>query len=946
MARFYYPRIEVTGQVPAEGPVLLVANHPNSLLDPLLLGIAAQRPVRLLAKAPLFKLRGLGWIMRTMGMIPAHRGSDSMRREDIKKNLASLSTAAAALGENGGSVVGIFPEGKSHDDMQVALVRSGAARLAMQAVEAGVKGLRIVPIGLNYENKDRFRSAVWINIGDAIDGEAWFNEGGSDRREAMRALTPEIDQRMKQVAIHLDDTVWEPLVSEVEGLLPAGKGLKGPGVLQLRRRVAEAINQVHRDDPETTARVAAQVQAWAVERKASGLPADARFFRQPMWWRLVALATDMVKLSAVLLLAVPGLLHHLIPHGVTRFFAARMDQPGKMTVALNRLLVGVVVHPLWAIAIWIGMMQVFRPWFAWLWLVGVPFMGFAAVWLVRRLRIVAPIWWAELKLLGQRSRAGELRRQRDAVLGELLKLAEQFPFEQRPSRLSRLWRTPRWLWATIAMLVGLFAFNVGVWLLRDRPLEIWQTEAPALHLMSDRALVAKLAEDERALAGVIRGLTDLESTFRAFEQELISGDRSYYRPADDDEIRRMLTSFLSLRTALVRTLLYYERHDQVAAEELRLRALLLHYTSAALLYDYSARFVLAFEESGQAQAKLNEAEPRWDLPAGTYDRIRQHLAHVTHREWLVKGWNHYHETMPRWQEFGQGPSSEGPAGLFHQRIAEAGERTAELGARILNFKVATAWSDLRNFFDGSYYRASAAISTIVGDARLRAPRDGTALVTPELLDRLRPLLRPGDVLIERRNWYLSNAFLPGYWPHAALYVGSREELMELGLGDHSEVVDRLDRFSGSDDQGYPFRIIESVSEGVIFTSLEHSAGEADAVVVLRPQVSDDQRRAAIARAFSHEGKPYDFDFDFFSSDKLVCTEVIYRAYGDVIDFPLEEILGRQTLPAINIIESWAEDGPWKMIAFIDGDDSTGTAKWADESTLRESLSRPPLTILN
>jgi uncharacterized protein YycO len=74
-------------------------------------------------------------------------------------------------------------------------------------------------------------------------------------------------------------------------------------------------------------------------------------------------------------------------------------------------------------------------------------------------------------------------------------------------------------------------------------------------------------------------------------------------------------------------------------------------------------------------------------------------------------------------------------------------------------------------------------------------------------------------------------------------------------------------------------VIEAMSEGVLFTSLEHAVGEADAVAVLRPRLTDAQRREAIARAFSHHAKPYDFEFDFFSTDRLVCSEVCYRAYG-------------------------------------------------------------------
>lgn len=949
LARFYYPRIEVSGDsaVPRTGPVLLVANHPNSLLDPLLLGIAAKRPVRLLAKAPLFEITGLGAIMRIMGMIPAHRGSDSRSRAEVTKNLESLRQAASSLGENGGVVMGIFPEGKSHDDLQVAMVRSGAARLAMQAVTAGVKGLQIVPVGLNYERKDRFRSAVWINVGEAIDGDAWLAEHGGEERVAMRALTPEIDRRLKSVAIHLDDASWEPLLEEVEGLLPAARGLKRAGLLQMRQRVARAINHFHAVDPARARAVAARVETWAQHRKHSGLPADARFFRQPIWGRALMLGWDMLKVAMVTVLAGVGFVHHLIPHGVTRFFAARMDQAGKMTVALNRLLVGLVVHVGWAILVTGFMLQVFQPWVAWGWLALTPWSGFAAVWIFRRLRLVAPIWWAELKLLPQRERVGALRAEREAVVATLQEMAEEFGETPKPSSgLRRLVRPPLWLGLGLSAMLAMFAIVGSVWLLRDRPIEIFQTDAPALHRLEPARLDAQLGEDERGLVVVISELKALEQRFRQFEAELHAEERSYYRPEDDDEMRHMLVTYLSLRSALIRDVWRYQRYAQIAEEPLRLRALLVHYTAAAVLYDYSARFVLAFEDSEQAQRKLNEGEPRWGLEPGVYDRIRANLGNIAHRQWLVDGWAHYHATLPRWEELAMGTEAGAPYDSFHRVIAEAGERTAELGERILGFKIATAKSDLQQTLGGGYYRASAAISTLVGDAKIRAPRNGASLITPEMLDRLRPLLQPGDILIERRNWYLSNAFLPGYWPHAALYVGSTEDLVAMGLSEDPAVARWREKFAAPDAQGHEMRVIEAVSEGVVFTSLEHSVGEADAVAVLRPKLSAEEKRQVIANAFSHTGKPYDFDFDFFSSDKLVCTEVVYRAFGERLTLPTIEIMGRQTLPAINIVEAWATGDQLEFVAFLDGNERTGKCVWADEATLRESLGRPALTVLN
>ena len=953
LVRFYYPRIEVggTGVVPKKGPVLLVANHPNSVLDPVILGIAAGRRVKFLAKAPLFDVPVFGPLIRALGMIPAYRGGDSSKpREEVVKNLESLALAARALAEAGGAVVGVFPEGKSHDEPQVALVRSGAARLAMQAVAAGVKGLQIVPMGLNYERKDRFRSAVWVEIGEAIDADAWMEQHDGEERAAMRALTPEIDRRLKQTVVHLEDATWEPLLEEVEGLIPAARGLRTMGLLQMRKRVAGAINDYYDREPARAEALAERVRAWRAKRRAAGLPTDARFFVQSMWRRSLAIVTDAVRLPVALGLGLLGLLHHLLPHLIARFWAARLDQPGRVTVALHRLLVGLPVHAIWYAAVTVGMLRTFQPWVAWGWLALMPVAGLCAVWVGRRLRVVLPIWWAEAKLLLQRQKVEALRTERAELVATLTALTDEFPDVVGELPRSRLVKPP--LWLSLLILAGLGAIGMVFtgWLMRDRPLEWWRTGAPALHLMVPEVLAERLQSDERGLEAVIDGLRELEARFRVFESQLHAGERSYYRPEDDDEMRRMLVSYLSFRAALLRTVWGYQRFEQIGDEPTRLRALLLHYTAAAMLYDYSARFVLAFENSAEAQRKLNEGEPRWNLAPGTYDRIRANLANVAHRRWLEAGWERYHATLPLWTARGMGPVNGGRAAKFHDVIIEAGRRTAGLNAEILRFKMATAFSEVKEATGGSYYRASAAISTLVGDAKIRAPRNNQSLVTPELLERLRPLLQPGDVLIERRNWYLSNAFLPGYWPHAALYVGTPDDLQAMGLDKNRTVAAKLAEFSGRDAAGHSFAVIEAMSEGVVFTSVEHSIGEADAVAVLRPRLTDAQKRAAIVRAFSHAGKPYDFDFDFFSSDKLVCTEVVYRSYGDELTLPLLDILGRQTLPAIEIVRAWAEpkDGEpeWDFVAFLDGNERTGKCTWAEEEDLKESLTRPALTWLN
>lgn len=947
LVKFYYPRIEVTGAglIPRSGPVLLAANHPNSLIDPVLLGIAARRPVHLLAKAPLFAVPVFGDLLRALGMVPAYRGSDDPKQ--VSKNLESLAAAARQLAA--GKVMGIFPEGKSHDATALALVRSGAARLALQALAAGARDLQVVPVGINYERKERFRSAVWVKIGRPIHAANWLAQHGGDEHLAMRTLTPELNARLKNCVAHLDNPAWEPHLADLEALLPAAgfRAKNALAALHRRKRAADALNWFHRHDP---ARAAAATRALAAHRHAlerAGLPGDARLFQLKGWRLFGAMLRDGLMLFLGGFVGLLGTLHHLVPYGVVRLAVGRIATDGRMIVALWRLLLSLPVYALWYAFIWWRMSLYFLPWVAWTWVAAMPFAGLVAVNMSRRFRTAAPFWWAEFRLLVRRREPARLRAQHDQLVQMLDGIAAEAKLKTTVAPPPSVTYRPPW-WVNVTVAAGLAAavLGCGMWLLRDRPVEFLRQHAPALHEMPAPELAARLDGDERALAAVITGLDELEARFRKFERALLAGEKSYYRQEDDDEMRRMLVTYLSYRTALLRLAWFYQRNDQIADEPARLRALLLHYTAAAVAYDFSARFVLAFDGQELAIKKLNEGEPRWDLPAGTYDAIRANLGHVSHRAWLEQGWRHYHETRPAWERAGL--VATGPHADFHRAIATAGANTAHLAEKLLRYKLQTAAADVRKFVGGGYYRASSAVSTLIGDAKLREPTRDIGLITDAQVAALRPRLQPGDILIERRNWYLSNAFLPGYWPHAALYVGTAGDLRALGADTDPRVRKHLGAFARGDATGHAFAVIEAVSEGVVFTSLEHSVGEADSVTVLRPRLTPEERREVVARAFSHAGKPYDFDFDFFSSDKLVCTEVVYRALNGYIDFPLVEILGRRTLPALEIVRYWTQPaGAAKLefVLFLDGDDRTRTVVERDAATLKETLTRPALTWL-
>ncbi|HTJ78392.1 MAG TPA: 1-acyl-sn-glycerol-3-phosphate acyltransferase [Rariglobus sp.] len=950
LVKFYYPRIEVTGadKIPQSGPVLLAANHPNSLIDPVLISIAARRPVRLMAKAPLFDIPFFGKVLRALGMVPAYRGSDD--KAQVKKNLESLAAAAAQLAA--GHAMGIFPEGKSHDENRLALVRSGAARLALQALAAGAQGLKVVPVGLHYEQKERFRSAVWIKVGEPVDVAEWLEKNQGDEHLAMRTLTTELDARLKSVVLHLDEAGWQPLLEELEALLPAAGFRRRDALNGLRRQQAavDAINYFYRTDRPRAEAAAARVRAHGEALRAAGVPRDeAELSLRSM--RLVgSFFLTIINLIAGACFGIFGAIAHLLPYGLVRILSKLLPSPGKMTLALNRLLIGVPVYAVWyAITAW-WLNDYFLRWVVITWLVLMPVSGLVALDNARRWKKLFPRLRAEARLLVRpKLRASLLASQAD-VVRELGELAAEFntvmPSADTTVTATRRYRPPIWVNVTAGAAVLAVLIGFGAWLLRDRPTEFLRNDAPELADMSPARLAEQMAGDERSLVAVISGLAELEKTSRAFEADMNAGRRSYYKQADDEEIRRMLVTFLSYRAVLLRTVWKYQNNEDIAEGPARLRARLLEYTAAAVAYDYSMRFVREFDGQELAMRKLNEAEPRWDLPAGTYNLIRANLANLAQRRWMENGWKNYETTLPRWQTAGLAAGE--PHVTFHASIRMAEKNAMERPTELVAYKVDTALADVKGAAKGSYYRASSAVSTLIGDTKIREPRHGKPLITPELLERLRPLLQPGDVLVERRNWFLSNAFLPGYWPHSALYVGTPEQLKALGLDSDPRIRKHFEEFSGTDASGHQHAIIEAVSEGVVFSTVEHSIGEADSLAVLRPKLTPEQKHEVIARAFSHSGKPYDFDFDFFSADKLVCTELVYRSLNGMVDFPLVSILGTKTLPAVEIVRYWrspAGASLMEFVGYLDGDERTGKCNWADADDLAASVDRPALTWL-
>jgi glycerol-3-phosphate O-acyltransferase / dihydroxyacetone phosphate acyltransferase len=212
LIRLYYPEriVENAASVPAEGPVIFVPNHPNGLLDPLVLRVAVGRPVQFLAKSGLFGNPASRLAMNAFGCVPVYRAHD--KGAGVAERSAANERTFAICRErlSRGAALALFPEGVSHSDPQLKPLKTGAARIALSAEQEHQErtgqplGLQVVPVGLGFEDKAIFRSRVLVVVGRPIPIALRMEEYRRDERGAVERLTEDVRSALDEVVLQAE----------------------------------------------------------------------------------------------------------------------------------------------------------------------------------------------------------------------------------------------------------------------------------------------------------------------------------------------------------------------------------------------------------------------------------------------------------------------------------------------------------------------------------------------------------------------------------------------------------------------------------------------------------------------------------------------------------------------------------------------------------------------
>lgn len=430
----FFRNIDVRGRdkVPVGGPLIYVANHPNVMMDPLIIGLNTPGQVpHFLGKGTLFNYRLFAWFLRKSGVIAVARVQDKGTR--MSSNRDMLRAAYQVLGR--GEALAIFPEGISHAHMRVHELEPGVARIALKAEseqEDGA-GVHIVPIGLTYSDPGTFRSDVDVHFGQSIAVRPFVKSDRASRRASEQELTGRIHEGLTALTPHVEDTDLETTIRDLSEIYADEVMVQLPESEQFGKRlrahqeIIRGVNHFSEAEPELLRSFATVLRAHHQELRRLGLGGESVLRpRAPLRPQKLLLA---VLLSP---LALYGFIHNAVPYYIPRLLARPYRQVPEM-IATIKMLTGAGLFMVWY-AILMGAAWILAGSLtAVLYGISLPLSGLFVLAYDERIVQRSPFWQG--RFLGRGSRRKQLRRmseERAAIIRQLDVLRDRYLAQTSP----------------------------------------------------------------------------------------------------------------------------------------------------------------------------------------------------------------------------------------------------------------------------------------------------------------------------------------------------------------------------------------------------------------------------------------------------------------------------------------------------------------------------------
>lgn len=502
--------------------------------------------------------------------------------------------------------------------------------------------------------------------------------------------------------------------------------------------------------------------------------------------------------------------------------------------------------------------------------------------------------------------------------------------------LDRIWVWRSHLAVAIGMLVLAWAFKVLIPVERSPLLEMDLDQLPAT-LEADLQQLALIDDKMQSLT---TELIDAAPVSKESPAEALSTEQG--RQLRDSWSQFIEASF-ELEVLKARYRAFYQvngfTHPHPHAQ-----AFLIAYGAFVSQYRAAAVVTTKLGQDGSVKKLLDDSNQRAGIPDGSFTRLQMLVTHPDEILRLNAGRAYLQLMKTRLDK--DDPSVARTETHLSEITRMVFTETAGFVNNpldILENKASHAWYPLQK----GVALSMASVRTVTRDYFISRQ---------DLVEPAEKLL-PGDIMLTRREWHLTNLGIPGYWTHAALHLGSLEAIdqyfSELSFPDGKSATEIIreqyptvyQALQGVDEAGEVPSVIEALRPGVIVQSLTRSAA-ADSLAVLRPKISMADRWQVVLAALPHFGKPYNYQFDFQIDSALLCSQLVHKAYEAVPGLRLEpKMSGGRLLLSPNEIaikyDNEMENGnsELELVLFLDGTD-VGQVASRDADEFRKSWSRP------
>ena len=378
------------------------------------------------------------------------------------------------------------------------------------------------------------------------------------------------------------------------------------------------------------------------------------------------------------------------------------------------------------------------------------------------------------------------------------------------------------------------------------------------------------------------------------DKEVLSG-------ADLDALHHLTLNQLSLKDDIAA---YIEENRHLVddageyIEKERMELIMVSLSALLLRYDNYLIAYINYENHTKLRQFLNDPDSAYNIPADTLSDMTNIYNNISHRTDVQDMIEFYDANIHTYKNVNENFFLYLKMMIDQSPSYQLGfENDTEYALLNLN-SLYTSTLDLGE--DGLTLATNELSKTLGNTAGLVETRKGKLYDDADVAAHVRSVIKAGDILLEKTPFRLTDKLIPGHWGHAAVYIGTEEELVSLGIWDHPVVV------PFQEDIRADKLIDEALRDDVQLNTIEHFLNVDDVAIMHDCTESDEAKADRIILALRQLGKEYDFNFDIETSVKIVCSELIYVT-SIMIDWVTEEVVGVHTISPDNVAVKSIED---------------------------------------